>query len=151
MTDLNERALGWDDEISKEGPEFILLPTGEYEFEVNSFERGRFDGSEKMPPCNKAILKIKIDTEEGMALITHNLLLHTRTEGFLSAFFASIGQKKKGEPLRMNWSKVTGAKGSCKVGIRKYTDKSGEQREMNEILRFIEKEDTAPAFTPGAF
>lgn len=151
MTDLNEKALGWDDEISKEGPDFILLPEGEYDFEVNSFERGRFDGSEKMPPCNKAILKIKIETEEGMALINHNLLLHTRTEGFLSAFFASIGQKKKGEPLRMNWSSVVGANGRCKVKVRKYMNKSGEEREMNEIAKFIEKEDTAPAFTPGAF
>ena len=119
MADLrNDRELGWDDEISKEGPEFVLLPVGDYDFEVVSFERARHNGSEKMPPCNKAILKIKIEIPEGVNIIQHNLLLHQRTEGFLSEFFTSIGQKKKGQPLKMNWNLVIGAKGRCKVGVR---------------------------------
>ncbi len=75
-----ERELGWDDEIEKDSGEFILLPEGDYDFTVESFERGRHGGSEKLPACNKAILRLRIDTGEGSALINHNLFLHTKTE-----------------------------------------------------------------------
>lgn len=131
-----ERELGWDDEIEKDGSDFILLPEGDYDFTVENFERGRHNGSEKLPPCNKAILKLRIDTPEGTALLNHNLFLHTRTEGMISAFFTSIGQKKKGEKVKMNWNAVIGAKGRCKVGIRKWKGNDGEEHQGNEIKRF---------------
>ena len=131
-----ERELGWDDEIEKDGSDFILLPEGDYDFTVESFERGRHNGSEKLPPCNKAILKLRIETPEGTALINHNLFLHTRTEGMISAFFTSIGQKKKGEKIKMNWNAVIGAKGCCKVGIHEWTGNYGEKRQGNNIKKF---------------
>ena len=34
MSEVIERELGWDDEIEKDGPEFVLLPEGDYSFEV---------------------------------------------------------------------------------------------------------------------
>ena len=92
MSDF-ERELGWDDEIEKDSEDFLLLPEGDYDFVVESFERGRHNGSEKLPACNKAMLKLRIDTPDGTALINHNLFLHTKTEGMISAFFTSIGQK----------------------------------------------------------
>lgn len=149
MEVVNERELGWDDEISKEGSEFIILPEGDYDFTVESFERGRFEGSDKMPPCNKAILKVRIESSVGVAYINHSLLLHTKTEGLLSAFFESIGQKKKGEPVRMNWQMVPGATGKCQVKIRPWKDKNGEDRQSNEIKKFYPKE--AKKYTAGAF
>lgn len=39
MTEMRE--LGWDDEISREGGEFLLLPEGDYNFVVESYERAR--------------------------------------------------------------------------------------------------------------
>lgn len=131
-----DRELGWDDEIEKDGSDFILLPEGDYDFKVESFERGRHNGSEKLPPCNKAILKIRIDTDNGTALINHNLFLHNRTESMLSAFFMSIGQKKKGEKVKMNWNAVIGAKGRCKVKIREWTGTDGEKHKSNDIAKF---------------
>ena len=119
MADYVERELGWDDEIEKES-DFILLPEGDYRFTVTGFERARHEGSEKLPPCNKAILSLRISTSEGDVTIKHNLFLHTKTEGMLSAFFCAIGQKKHGEKLRMNWQTVIGATGRCKIGIRKW-------------------------------
>ena len=55
-----DRELDWNDTIEKDGDEFVLLPEGDYDFEVISFERGRHPGSEKLPPCNKATLSIKL-------------------------------------------------------------------------------------------
>ena len=139
---MNERELNWDDTIEKEGSQFIVLPEGDYNFTVESFDRGRHDGSDKLPPCNKAMLKIRIDAVQGTVHINHNLFLHTITEGMLSAFFTSIGQKKKGEPQRMDWGRVPGSTGRAKVGIRTY-QKDGETRQINEIKRFYPKDDNA--------
>lgn len=143
-----ERELGWDDSIQKDNMEFITLPEGDYDFTVESFDRGRHNGSEKLPPCNKAILKIRIDAPEGEVYINHNLFLHSRVEGLLSAFFTSIGLKKKGEPLRMNWQAVPGCKGRLKLGIRHY-QKDGEDRTINEVKQFYPKETSK--YTAGKF
>lgn len=143
-----ERELGWDDTIQKESTDFITLPEGDYDFVVESFDRGRHNGSDKLPPCNKAILKLHISAPQGEVTVVHNLFLHTITEGMLSAFFECIGQKKKGEPLRMNWQAVPGAKGRLKLGIRSY-QKDGENRTINEVKRFYPYE--GPKYQAGSF
>jgi len=140
-----ERALGWDDEIEKESS-FILIPPGDYDFKVTSFERARHDGSAKLPACNKAIVFCTIETPEGKATIKNNLFLHTTTESFLSAFFTSIGQKKKGERLKMNWNTVVGSTGRCKVV--QYVGEDGNT--YNDIKRFYPKEEPK-GFIPGQF
>ena len=144
-----ERAFGWDDEIEKDSSDFILLPEGDYDFTVESFERGRHNGSEKLPPCNKAILKLRIETSEGAALVNHNLFLHTKTEGMISAFFTAIGQKKKGEKIKMNWNAVIGAKGRCKIGIHEWTGDDGEKRQGNQVKKFYPFEEKQ--FKAGVF
>ena len=150
MENQVDRELQWDDTIEKESSDFVLLPEGDYNFVVDSFERGRHGGSEKLPACNKAVLKLRVESDKGTALITHNLFLHTKTEGLLSAFFESIGQKKKGEKMAMNWSRVPGATGRAKVGIHTYVNKDGEERQSNDIKKFYPKENK-PAFTAGTF
>ncbi|HBK54250.1 MAG TPA: DUF669 domain-containing protein, partial [Syntrophomonas wolfei] len=63
--------MSWDDEIEEEGG-FILLPEGDYDFEVVNLERGRFGGSEKMQACPKATLDIRVKTGDGkQATIKH--------------------------------------------------------------------------------
>ena len=148
-----DKELGWEEEINQEGADFILAPEGDYDFKVVSFTRERHNGSDKLPPCNKAVLDIEVATPKGAAHIRHQLFLHTKTEGMLSAFFIGIGQKKHGEPLRMNWNNVIGSTGRCKVGIREYNGK-----QYNEIKKFydpsknvVATDTTEPNFTPGKF
>lgn len=146
------RELGWDDSIENDGPDFEVMPEGDYDFEVTAFERGRHAGSDNLPPCNKAIVSIRIKGEKGQSTIRHNLFLHTKTEGLLCSFFAGIGQRKHGEKITMNWNQVVGAKGRCKVAIRKWKNNDGEERTSNEIKKFYEP--SAPAattFKPGQF
>lgn len=147
MADFENREYDWDDEIERES-DFVLLPAGDYDFTVKGFERVRYEGSDKLPPCNKAIVSIEIDSPEGTATIKHNLYLHSKCEGLLSAFFIGIGQKKHGEKLRMNWNSVIGAKGRCKVGIRTWKNKDGDDMQSNEIKRFYDPAD-APAGQPA--
>ena len=116
---------------------------------VKSFERQRHEGSEKIPPCWKAVMDIEISDGEQTATIKQNMYLHSRQEWKLCAFFLSIGLRKKGEPLKMNWPAVTGAHGRCKVGIRQWIGNDGSSRDSNQIAEFLEPVDTS--FTPGKF
>lgn len=146
----DEREFGWEDQIENDGADFEVLPEGDYDFEVVGFERGRHPGSDKLPPCNKATLNIKIKGAAGQTTIKHNLFLHTKTEGLLCAFFVGIGQRKHGEKLTMNWNTVVGSTGRCKIGVRKWKKETGEESTFNEIRKFYEPE-AKPTFKAGAF
>ena len=139
-----EREFGWDDTIQQDSADFVLLPEGLYNFVVKGFERGRHmpnpQNPGKLPACNKATVSIEIEAAEGSTVLKHNLFLHSSTEGMLSAFFGAIGQKKKGEPLKMNWQTIVGARGVCKVGIRTYKD-----NQYNEVKSMLYPEDVNPA------
>lgn len=136
--------LGWDDEINQEST-FVLLEEGDYRFKVANFERGRHTGSAGIPPCNKAILTIDIFDTAGKKLtsLQHNLYLHSSSEWRISAFFRSIGLKKHGEPLKMNWSAVPGAEGWCHIYIDKWTNDKGEEKQNNKIKFFLDPEEAA--------
>lgn len=138
MADLIEKELDWGDEISRES-DFTIIPEGDYNFTVTGFERGRHDGSEKLPPCNMAIVTLAVTLPDGStANLRHRLFLHTRCEGLLSAFFTGIGLKRKGEPLRMNWNAVPGAHGRCKITVRSWKGKNGEDMQSNDIKKFYD-------------
>ena len=151
MNEMNttDRALSWDDEFTNEQQEFVLLPEGEYAFEVTGMERARFEGSAKLPPCNKAELVLLVEGPGGEATIKHNLFLHSKCEGLLCAFFTAIGLRRHGQPLRMRWD-IQGRTGMCHVGVREYTGKDGETRKANEILRFLDPEDAPKQTQLGA-
>lgn len=130
--------MDWNDAIESDGQEFILLPDGEYNFTVTNFERGRFPGGAKVPPCNKATITVQVDSKEGVATVKFDLLLYKSLEWKLSAFFRSIGQKKHGEKLSMDWNKVVGSKGRGYFKQKTYTNQSGEDRTYNDLDRFID-------------
>ena len=143
-----ERELNWDDEISQES-EFTTLPAGDYDFEVIKFERSRSKGSDSVPPSNMAVLDIKISNGKESTNVKEYLVLHSKMEWKLSQFFRSIGVKKQGETVHMNWSAVPGAKGRCKVIVDKYTNDMGQTRENNKIAKYYDY--TAPGWKAGSF
>lgn len=150
------RAFSWDDEIRNDGPDHVLLPEGDYPFTVTKFERARFEGSAKLPPCSMAKLSITVHGgAKGDVYVTHRLYLHTRTEGLLCAFFESIGQRMHGEALRPRWNELEGAQGLCRLGIHEYTKKDGTPGSSNEITKFLPppepKAAPAPAWKQGSF
>ena len=91
----NNYVFDWNDEINNEDS-FVLLPDGDYEFTVKDFERTRFDGSDKLPACNKAIVTLTVHGEHDNAVITENFLLCSQLEWKISALFLSVGMKKHG-------------------------------------------------------
>jgi hypothetical protein len=151
-----DREFGWEDEIQNDSPEFEVLPEGDYDFEVLTFERARHAGSDNLPPCNKAVIHIKVTGQNGATTtIKHNLFLHSKTEGMLCSFFAAIGQRKKGEKMTMNWNAVPGSKGRCRVIVKKVKNKgTDEEYTINNIKKFYEPAEKTPAqpsFQAGQF
>lgn len=139
--------LDWNSTIEKES-EFELLPEGTYDFTVESMERGRFAGSEKMSACPQANLTLIVHDGDLQGKIFDTLYLHSKAEWRLSQFFTAIGQKKKGEPLQPNWNLVPGSTGKLELTINEY-EKNGEKRKNNRVSRYIPKENKT--FTPGQF
>jgi len=158
---MADRAFDWEDTIENDSS-FTLLPEGVYPFTVVSFERGEHAGSDKIPPCKKVVLTIELDGGAlGTTEITENLFLHSRQEWKLCQFFTAIGQRKKGEQMRMNWQAVPGAKGWAEVVVNKYKNRDGEDRQNNRVGKYLDPAEVRPAqaaapaagggFVPGAF
>ncbi|SDR83023.1 hypothetical protein SAMN05444162_0145 [Paenibacillaceae bacterium GAS479] len=140
-----EREFNWDDTITKDGTDFVVLPDGDYSFTVTKFDRARFAGSAKMPACNQAKLELTVHSPvHGDVVVFHNLFLHSKTEGLISNFFSGIGLKKKGEPLQMNWNAIIGRTGKLKLEINRFTGKDGAERTNNQVKSFYAYDDIAP-------
>ena len=137
----DNRIMDWNDTIQDDGREFIILPEGDYYFTVTDFERARFPGSAKIPACNKATLSLDIDNDKGIATARVDLILYRTLEWRIASFFRSIGMKKHGEQVVMDWTKVVGARGKAHIKPRSYTGKNGEERQVNNVENFIDCDD----------
>lgn len=132
----DDREYGWDDEILDEGGSFEPLPEDDYDFTVNKVERARSSGKGKLPPCNMAKVTFTVWGSDGSREITENFILHSSMEWKLSQLFLSVGMKKHGEPLRMNWTAIVGKTGKCRVGIKTFKKNDGSDGTGNEIKKF---------------
>lgn len=153
-----DRELNWDEDFDSAG-EYLLLKEQDCSFEVVKFERARYEGGPKLPPCKMALLTIRLHGAEGDATISHRLFLHTKMRPMLTSFFVSVGQAKPDdEVIRPQWDRLVGATGRCHVAIREYTKKSGphagETGQSNEITKFLPPQTqaaAAPNWMQGAF
>ncbi len=149
MADMMDREFNWDDEISRDS-NFVELPAGDYEFTIDHYERGRFKGSEKIPPCNMATVYFNIQAPDGQTVqIRENYILYSKMEWKLSELFMGVGLKKKGETLRMNWNALPGLTGRAKVSLD--ADKNDPTKKYNHIEKLYPKEDTNKRFQAGDF
>ena len=144
-------ALDWNDAIQKDN-QYILLPEGDYPFTIDHYERARHDGSEKIPPCPKSVVYFNIQGDNGeMTQIRESYILWSSLEWKLSELFRSVGLKKKGEPLNMQWDKLPGLSGRCKIKID--ADRKDPEKKYNHIDRLYPADgaDSAAKWAPGKF
>ena len=80
----------------------------------------------------------QVKTDDGVANVRTDLILNRLVEWRLSAFFRCIGQKKHGERLVMDWNKVVGSRGRAHFKPRTYTDRDGNERQINDVDRFYD-------------
>lgn len=137
MADFETKVYDWDDEIQNDETRLITLPEGEYYFKVTKFERGKFPGSAKIPPCNKAILTLETRTDDGVAVTTVDLILASVLEWKIASFFTSIGMKKPNEKIRMDFNGAVGKSGRAYFKPRTWIGNDGNQHEANNVERFL--------------
>lgn len=140
--DVNEmEVFDWEAEIEDDGEErvFVTLEPGKYPFEVTKFERGQYEAKPggKAPSCKKAIIQIKIATDEGDCYITENFLLYKKMEWKMSQFFRCLGLKKSGEKMTTKWESTVGCTGMCEITKDK-GDKEGTY--FNHVKTWLEPE-----------
>lgn len=155
-TTTPEFELTWDSEIEDTGPSFTLLPEGNYEFEVVHWERARYEGGPKLPPCPMAVIHLRVTAPNGdSTTLQHRLFLHSRTQGLIFDFFVAIGLMQRGEKARMPWNQIVGRRGRAKVGVRTWVGNDGQERQSNQIERFYDPGEgavpTTTAYQAGNF
>ena len=149
MASTKGYAIGWDDEIIDPGePEFVLLTPGIYDFTVTGFERGHFDGSEKMDACSMAKLTLRCTNGIQETTVFTNLFLSSTVAFKLSKFAKSIGDmpagSTTGQKFHVDWNNIIGKRGKCKIKTRVYNGK-----DYNEVDDFIVPDPAAaPAPAP---
>lgn len=149
MDEMN-RAIGWDEDITADEPEYKILPDGDYDFKVLNFERSQYGGSEKLPPCMK--IQVTFECSDGINIgkINENFYLVKSNEWRIGSFLCALGLKKKGEITKPSMiGKSIGLSGRCKVATRKWTGQNGQENTSNNIKEFYAKADAPMAgFTP---
>ena len=149
MASTKGYAIGWDDEIIDPGePECVLLTPGVYDFTVTGFERGHFDGSEKMDACSMAKLTLRCTNGIQETTVFTNLFLSSAVAFKLSKFAKSIGdmpaESTAGQKFHVDWNNIIGKSGKCRIKTRVYNGK-----DYNEVDDFIVPDPAAaPAPTP---
>jgi len=150
MANSKGYAIGWDDEIIDPGePEFVLLTPGIYDFTITGFERGHFDGSEKMDACSMAKLTLRCTNGVQETTVFTNLFLSSAVAFKLSKFAKSIGDmpagSTTGQKFHVDWNNIIGKRGKCKIKTRVYNGK-----DYNEVDDFIVPDPAnAPAAAPA--
>lgn len=141
------QSFGWEDEGKVQESEYVLLEPGVYDYQVTSFERGRFDGSEKMAACPMAKLVLHCrGAETGMESdVFVNLQLNSKVLFRITQFFKSCGlvpvDAQQGDSMPMSlFDHVVGRTGKLKLKNRTYNG-----REYNEVEEFLKPSPAASA------
>lgn len=149
MASTKGYAIGWDDEIIDPGEsEFVLLTPGVYDFTITGFERGHFDGSEKMDACSMAKLTLRCSNGIQETTVFTNLFLSSAVAFKLSKFAKSIGDMpagdSTGQKFHVDWNNIIGKSGKCRIKTRVYNGK-----DYNDVDDFIVPDPAAaPALAP---
>lgn len=158
MSDFENRAIGWDEEFTADEQEFKPLPDGDYDFQVQNFERSNYEGSEKLPPCMKVAVTLSCTDGVNTGKVIENFYLSKSSEWKIGSFLRAVGLKEKGAPTRPSLiGQSIGLTGRCKIASRKWTGNNGQENTSNMIKEFYPKAvnpmagfSPAPSATPPA-
>ena len=149
MADLGQ-ARCWDDSAQVQDSQYELLPAGEYDYEVTSFKRERFDGSAKMAACPIAVLQLKCTNAQASGTGFCRLFLNSKVLWRITQFFKSCGlldpNTPEGTSFPMSlFEQATGCTGKVKVTVTKSTGSNGKTYENNDFQFIVPKGGVAPA------
>jgi hypothetical protein len=128
--------IDYDGTISHDS-EFTTLPENEeVTFTVTEIEKGRNSDGTK-PQVKAKLLCVSINGK-GQTTITDYITMTRKSEWKLCELFISLGMRKHGEPLKLNWD-IVGKTGRAVVMVDKYTNRTtGEEKTSNKIKKYLE-------------
>lgn len=118
---------------------FVLLPPGVYPFTIEEpVDRERFSGSDKMPACWKANLKLKVDADElGSVAVFYNLFLTKKQAWKIKQLFVGLGLVDPNDSnFTPPWNKIVGTSGVVEIGNREYN--GNKYNDVKKILSPLE-------------
>ena len=91
-----------------------------------------------MPPCNRALLKIRIDAQEGTTVMNESLFLYDKMAWKIAEFFLSIGfEKGENGKIKPNWQMVPQATGRATIEVR--SDEKDPTKKYNHVKKYLPK------------
>lgn len=146
-----DEVFGWDDEVdaTATAPEYVVLEPGLYSFTVQKFERKRFNGSAKMPPCAMAELQLQCTNGKQIGNVFVRLYLCRSQAWKINELFKCCSlMDEEGDELTNThypWDKVVGARGVVKIKQREYNGKT-----YNEVEKFLSVSEQAKINVDGS-
>lgn len=137
---MNNDFLDWDSVID-DGEEFTTLEPGEYDFTVKKFERGRTTRGAKL-----AIVTLEVTDGTKRAVVTDRIALQGNTIWKISSYFRSLGMKKHGEKIKMDFEGSVGKSGRCTIFVDEYQNKNGGISQSNKIDQYLDPPDDFDGF-----
>ena len=151
MTEELNQKIDWDYDFTEADyqDEVATLPPGVYPYEILKVEKTSFQGSAKLAPGPMARVTVELDGGDlGRGLATVSFVLNKQLLWKIAQFFVSCGLRKHGERGSMPWDEAVHEKGMCHVTTRKYTDKYGTEREVQDVDKWLDP-DEAKKFSPA--
>jgi len=112
-----DEILGFDAEINEE--ERLPLEPGLYVFKVKAFEPSASQSS-GVPLSMVTMLLYSPDSPTPVGKIRDWFPMTRKAEWKICAYFRTIGMKKHGQPLRMDWPGSVGKFGICQIIEEEY-------------------------------
>ena len=141
MTNIDNSVMDWNDVIEDDGQEYVLLLKRIITSLLLILKKEDSLVVQKFLLQIKKQNQFKFFSEMGVASMKFDLILSKALTWKLSAFFRSIGQKKRGEKITMDWNKVLGAKGRAHIKQKVYTNQSDEEKNINDLDYFIDYDE----------
>ena len=135
------------DQLGDYDRSYTLLPEGDYEFTVVNLEVARYQPGPESKiggACKQIILTLRVNNpQDGSNVdLRHNLYMwNSKTcVGMIAQFYDSIGNHKKGAPLRFDWRKevIIGKTGKLQLNHRE--DRKDPSKKYNNIKKLYSKE-----------
>lgn len=133
---------GYDSPIGEEADEggLIIFEPGDYFFSIEDpVEKELFSGSDKMPPCKKVTVRLKVDGEgQGRGTVFHSLYLTKRNAWKIKQLFVGLELVDPDAPSFVPpWNQIVGTTGVVRLKNREYNGKT--YNDVDKILPPAEK------------
>jgi len=152
MNNMHESdELAFDAVINQDSKPQTLLPVGDYKFTVLDYKQGEYTQKDTGQVKKKVTVIIGIDYQGEQVQIQESLPLLKSMEWKFCTLFTSIGDRKHGQPLQMDWTRIHGKMGMCSIKHEQYTNKYGEKATSAKVDKFLEPKEQSqlpkPTFT----